>query len=385
MGRTSVNSISATRVCALVIGAALAAGALAPAIAQQAAPGTNGPPSGFVAPAEPRADDTNAMRAKSQPGNNAPFWRSVRNSGVQQGVTTLPGPEQGTLIQRFVQYPGSRFTTAGEAWREARNRVLLPYGGALLLIIIGAIALYYWRRGALGGKYPDTGRQIERFTPFERSAHWANAIAFVILGVSGLVMSFGKFVLLPFVGHALFGWLTYALKTLHNLVGPLFAVSLFIIFVTFLRDELPRKGDLAWVLKGGGMFGGEEVASHRFNAGEKVIFWAGVVVLGPIVVGSGLVLDRLLPGLGDVRADMQVAQMVHAVATVLLMAMLLGHIYLGTIGMKGAYRGMRHGYVDEAWAHEHHELWLNDIQAGRIAAQRSSTAPPAARPAGAQT
>jgi len=372
----------------LAVGILLALGLLASAPAQQhpsAADPANGPPAGFVAPPEPLPNDTNAARAKSQPGNNAPFWRSVRNSGEQQGVTTLPGAELGTLIQRFVQYPGSRFTNAGEAWREVRNRWLIPYGGSLLLIVIGAIAFYHWRHGPLGGKHADNGRTIERFTPFERSAHWANAIAFVILAVSGLVMAFGKFFLVPVLGRALFGWLTYALKTAHNLAGPLFAVSLLIVFFTFLRDEMPRKGDLDWIRRGGGMFGGEEVPSHRFNAGEKLIFWGGLVFLGAIVVGSGLVLDKLLPGLNYLRADMQVAQMVHATATILMMAMLLGHIYLGTIGMKGAYRAMRHGYVDEAWAHEHHDLWLQDIKAGRIPAQRSSAAAPAAQPASART
>jgi formate dehydrogenase subunit gamma len=372
----------------LVFGTVLAITLLASAAGQQrppAADSANGPPAGFVAPPEPKADESNAVRAKTQPGNNAPFWRLVRRSGEQQGVTSLPGAEQGTLIQRFVRYPGSRFTTAGEAWREVRNRLLIPYGGALLLIVVGAIAFYHRQHGPLGGKSSDTGRTIERFTPFERSAHWANAIAFVILAVSGLIMAFGKFFLVPVLGRTLFGWLTYALKTAHNLVGPLFVVSLIVVFFTFLRDEMPRREDLAWIRTGGGLFGGEEAKSHRFNAGEKLIFWIGLVVLGAVVVGSGLVLDRLLPGLDYLRTDMQVAHMVHATATILMMSMLLGHIYLGTIGMKGAYRAMRSGYVDEAWAHEHHDLWLQDIRAGRIPAQRSSAPASAVRPAGAQT
>jgi formate dehydrogenase subunit gamma len=371
----------------LALGIIVALGLLASAHAQQAQPtqaqppASNaapdaGPPAGFVAPAEPKADDSNAARAKSQPGNNAPFWRSVRKSGNEKGTSSLPGAELGTLIQRFVQYPGSRFTTAGEAWREVRNRWIIPYGGSLLIIVLGAIGLYYWRKGPIGGTHPDTGRKIERFTPFERSAHWANAIAFVILGISGIVMAFGKFFLLPILGSTLFGWLAYALKTAHNLAGPLFAVSLAIVFFTFVRDEMPGREDWAWIKSGGGLFGGHEAPSHRFNAGEKVIFWGGVVVLGFVVVASGLVLDKVLPGLDYLRGDMQIAHIVHASATVLMMALLLGHIYLGTIGMKGAYEGMRSGYVDEAWAQDHHELWYRDITAGRIPAQRSGTSEP---------
>lgn len=337
------------------------------------------PPAGFVAPAEPKPDEDNAQRAKSQPGNNAPFWRDVRESGNQPGFTTLPGAEKGVLVQRFVQYPGSAYTTAGEAWRQVRNRWIIPYGGALLLIVAGAIGIFYWRKGALGGHVPDTGRKIERFTPFERSAHWANAIAFVLLAISGIVMAFGKYFMLPVMGSTLFGWLTYALKTMHNFVGPVFAVSLVIVFFTFVRDNLPAKGDLEWLKRGGGLLGSHEVPSHRFNAGEKVLFWAGVFLLGLVVVGSGLVLDLLVPGWGETRGQMQVAHMVHAVAAVFMMAMFIGHMYIGSIGMKGAYQSMRTGYVDEGWAKEHHELWYDDVKAGKIPAQRSK---PAAAPVG---
>ena len=345
-----------------------------PPVAAPVADSPKGPPAGFVAPASPLPGDSNAQRGVSQPGNNTPFWRAVRESGNTPGLSSLPGLEQGVLIQPFVQYPGSRLASAGEAWRQVRNQWILPYGGALLLIVTLAIALFYWKRGALGHEHPDGGLVIERFTPLERAAHWTNAIAFVTLAVSGIVIAFGKFFLLPILGGTLFGGLTYALKTAHNFAGPLFAVSLVIVFFTFLKDNLPKLHDLTWMRRAGGMFGGEHVPSHRFNAGEKVVFWGGVLLLGTVVVVSGLVLDKLLPGLAYLRGDMQIAHMVHAVAALLMMAMFAGHIYMGTVGMKGAYRAMRRGYVNEAWAHEHHALWLDDIQAGKIPAQRSSPA-----------
>ena len=357
----------------LVLQAQQAAPAVAAPVAAAAKPG---PPPNFVAPAEPKPDETNAQRGKSQPGNNAPFWRDVRESGDKQGYTSLPGAEMGMLIQPFVQYPGSRFTTAGEAWRQVRNNWIIPYGGALIIIIAVAIALFYWRKGPLGGHVPDTGRKIERFTPFERAAHWTNAITFVVLAVSGLVMVFGKFFLLPVIGATLFGWLSYALKTAHNFAGPLFAVSLLVVIVTFVRDNLPREGDMVWLAKGGGLLGSQEVPSHRFNAGEKVIFWLGVFLFGLIVVGSGLVLDQLVPGMAYLRGDMQIAHMIHSVAALLMMTMFLGHIYIGTLGMKGAYSAMRTGVVDEAWAREHHALWADDIRDGKIPAKRSAEAAP---------
>jgi formate dehydrogenase subunit gamma len=361
-----------------------AAPTAAPAAAPTADAPRGAPPAGFVAPAEPKPDENNAARAKTQPGNNAPFWRAVRDSGTQPGTTSLPGAEKGILIQGFTQYPGSAYTTAGEAWRQVRNRWIIPYGGALLSIVVLAIGLFYWRKGPLGGHVADTGRKIERFTPFERAAHWSNAIAFVVLAVSGIVMAFGKYFLLPVLGSTLFGWLSYALKTAHNFVGPLFVVSLVVVFITFVRDNLPAKGDWTWLRRGGGLLGEHEVPSHRFNAGEKVLFWGGVFFLGLLVAASGLVLDKLVPGLGDTRAQMQVAHMVHAVASVLMMTLFIGHIYIGSVGMKGAYQSMRTGYVDEGWAKEHHEWWYDDVKAGKIPAQRSTprdaTAPGAVQP-----
>ena len=381
-----------TSIRTLLGGLALAAAVWAPVQAQQPAPAPaataapaaeapaakNGPPAGFVAPAEPRADENNAERNKTQPGNNAPVWRAVRETG---GLTSLPGAEKGVLIQPFVQYPGSKFTTAGEAWRQVRNQWILPYGGSLLLIVVVAMGLFYRAKGSMGGHEPDTGRKIERFTPLERAAHWTNAIAFVALAISGVIMAWGKFFLLPILGGTLFGWLSYALKNLHNFAGPLFAVSLIIVLVTFIKDNWPSADDWKWIKSAGGLFGAEEVPSHRFNAGEKIVFWGGVLVLGFIVVASGLVLDMLVPGLAYLRSDMQIAHMIHAVAAVLMMAMFLGHIYMGTIGMKGAYSAMRTGYVDEGWAKEHHRLWYDDVRAGRIPAQRSGQPAPLGAPA----
>jgi formate dehydrogenase subunit gamma len=363
----------------------LALGAAAQAVAPAAAPAAGADAAAGVksanifqiapgADADPKyKDQTNAERGQVQPGNNAPMWRQV-GQGVT-GYSSLPlrqAPEAGNLIQKFVQYPGSRLTNAGEAWRQVRNQYLIPYGGSLLLIVLGAIALFYWRKGTIELHGQETGRKIERFTPFERSAHWANAIAFCALAISGIVMAFGKFFILPVIGTALFGWLTYALKNIHNFAGPLFAVSLVIVIVTFVRDNIPSKEDLTWILKGGGLISGTEVPSHRFNAGEKILFWSGVFFLGLVVVGSGLVLDKVIPGLVYERGTMQISHMVHAVTTFLMMTMFMGHIYMGTIGMRGAYSAMRDGYVDETWAKEHHELWYDDIQAGKIPAQRST-------------
>ncbi|MDM0082639.1 formate dehydrogenase subunit gamma [Variovorax sp. J31P179] len=317
-------------------------------------------------------NQTNGERQRVQPGNNAPMWRQV--SGGVTGFSSLPAseaPEAGNLIQGFVKYPGSLYTNAGEAWRQVRNNWIIPYGAALLFVTLLALAIFYFTRGPIGLHGRETGRKIERFTPFERATHWSNAGAFVVLAISGIVMAFGKFFLLPVLGGALFGWLAYVLKTVHNFVGPLFVVTTIFMIFTFIRSNWPSKDDWTWLKRGGGLFGGKEPPSHRFNAGEKLVFWGGVMLLGSLVIGSGLFLDKLLPGFVYTRGEMQVAHMIHAVATLCMMALIMGHIYIGTLGMKGAYSAMREGSVDETWAKEHHPLWYADIAAGKIPAQRS--------------
>lgn len=360
----------------LVLGATLALGLACSVQAQQATAGS-GAPTGFVAPELPAPDESNAVRAKTQPGNNAPVWRAVRDSGTQPGTSNLPGAEMGVLVQPFVQYPGSQLTTAGEAWRQVRNNWIIPYGGALLLIALATLALTYLTKGSFGGPVKDTGRKIERFTPYERVLHWSTAITFSLLAISGIVIAFGKYFMLPVMGATLFGWLSFGLKTLHNFAGPVFAVALILFAIKFLADNLPRAGDLGWLKKGGGLFGGHHVASHRFNAGEKIVFWIGGIVLGLVVVASGLVLNGLVPGFGETRGGMQISLMIHGVASVLMMALFFGHIYMGTLGIPGALDAMKTGYVDESWAKEHHELWYDDIKAGKIPAVRSGAAPSA--------
>ncbi|MCD9229679.1 formate dehydrogenase subunit gamma [Ralstonia pseudosolanacearum] len=377
-----ISSWKHLAIASLLGGAAVLASAQQPASAPAAAPVNPA-----VQPAQPfsnivsenvfnvpRRDLTKeaqdeASRRTTQPGNSAPFWREV-NSG-QANYASLPGLETGVLIQR-----------TGQKWRLFRNGVITVWGGWLVVLVPLAILAFFLWRGQIRLKEPPTGRRIERFTPTERYVHWTMAISFVTLGVSGIVMLWGKHFLLPLMGHQLFGWLTYVLKNLHNLAGPLFTACIIVAFAMWVRDNLPRGGDLRWLLRLGGMFGGHsaEVPSHRFNAGEKLWFWGGLVVFGLILSASGWVLDRIVPGVDYYRSTMQLAEVVHAIAAVGMICMSLGHIYIGTIGMEGAYRAMRDGYVDEAWAKEHHALWYDDIKAGKIPAQRSKPpAPPEPR------
>lgn len=312
--------------------------------------------------AQSRVEEQQQRRIE-QPGNNAPVWRDVRKEG-QQHTTTVQGRETGVLVQ-----------SAGETWRQIRNGPVTFYGGWLVVIVTLIVAAIYFAMGPVKLHDKATGRMIERFTLAERWAHWVMGISFVVLGITGLIILFGKFVLLPVIGYTLFAWLSALSKNLHNFVAPLFAVSLLIFILMYAKDNLPKSYDFAWFAKAPGFFAGKHIPSGRFNGGEKVWFWGGVVVLSIALVVTGAVL--LFPNFDQVRSTMQQMSVIHMVAALLVIAAAIGHIYMGTIGVEGAYRAMRDGTVDESWAKEHHEYWYNEVKGG------AKSAPGGAVPAGA--
>jgi formate dehydrogenase subunit gamma len=238
-------------------------------------------------------------------------------------------------------------------------------GWALVLLVIVIAAFYLWK-GTMRLHEPLTGRKIRRFTAWQMAIHWITAWTFVALAITGLILTFGKNLLLPIIGYTLFSWLTIFGKTLHNFIGPLFLVAIVLLFFTYVGDNVWRRYDWIWVRHFGGLFSKQDTPSGKFNAGEKVWFWGGVLVFGLIVSITGLILD--FPNFNQTRNTMQIANIVHLVVASGFMLFALGHIYMGTIGQIGAYRAMSDGYVDETWAKEHHLYWYNDIKADKVPA-----------------
>ncbi|MBI3376353.1 MAG: formate dehydrogenase subunit gamma [Betaproteobacteria bacterium] len=315
------------------------------------------------------AQDSQAERQQVQPYNNAPVWRDVRKEG-QEHYTSIKGRETGVLVQ-----------SAGETWRQIRNNLVTVWGGFALIIALAIIAAIYFAVGPVKTHDKPTGRMVPRFSQIERWAHWTVAISFCVLAVSGLVMLFGKHVLLPLIGYTLFSWLTSLLKNLHNFVSPVFILSVPVLVLIFIRDNLPKSYDFAWFAKAWGLFmRNEHIPSGRFNGGEKVWFWGFVVGLTIVSSVTGLIL--LFPNFDQTRSTMQLAWIFHALSALLFILGALGHIYVGTIGVEDAYQCMRTGYVDEAWAKEHHEYWYNDIKsnAGGGAPAAAGGAVPAGAP-----
>ena len=326
-------------------------------------------------PAPSTPEQAQQQRRLTQPGNNAPVWREVQRG--TPNYTSVQGREMDVLIQPPARFLGQDArSTAGEAWRQFRNGPITFYGGWLVVLVVLAILAFYFAKGPVKLHDRPTGRLIRRFSTFEQVVHWSAAISFCVLGLSGLAMLFGKYVLLPVFGYTLFAWLAALSKNLHNFIAPVFILSVLVMIPMWLRDNLPRAYDWQWFRKAWAFFArGEHIPSGRFNGGEKAWFWLGVIGLSIAVIWSGLIL--LFPNFDQTRAAMQDAWVIHVIAALVYIAMSLGHIYMGTIGVQGAYGNMRNGYTDETWAKEHHSIWYDEVKSS------ARTAPGGAVPAGA--
>ncbi len=267
-----------------------------------------------------------------------------------EGRIDIPDTKAAVLIQ-----------PAGRTW-DYFHEVLLHWGGAAvilgMIVILGAALLVMGRLRITAGR---SGQKILRFKAFERFSHWLTAVSFVVLGLTGLNITFGKIVLLPLIGPEAFSNVSEAAKYVHNFTSFAFVAGLILIAVIFFKDNLFEKVDADWLKQGGGFIKSRHAPAARFNLGEKLVYWLSLAA-GVAISASGFLL--LFPFFGTDIADMQLAQVIHAVVAVLFIALILGHIYIGTLGMEGAFEAMGTGEVDLNWAKEHHDRWLAQQLAG---------------------
>jgi len=270
--------------------------------------------------------------------------------GTIRGLGSIPDTRSYTIEQ-----------PAGRDWRHFHEVTLRWIGAAAILGVLALLIIFYLWRGMVRIESGRSGVRIVRFNVFERFAHWMTATCFVILAISGLNITFGKPLLLPLIGPGAFStWSEFA-KYAHYYLSFPFTLGVILIFLMWIAGNIPNAADIDWLKRGGGMVGHDHPPADRFNAGQKAIYWI-VVLGGGAVAVSGYVL--MFPFYGTDIHSMQIAEVVHAIVAVLFVAAMLGHIYIGTIGMEGAFEAMGSGTVDVNWAKEHHNLWV-DQEMGR--------------------
>jgi formate dehydrogenase subunit gamma len=266
---------------------------------------------------------------------------------------------------------------AGRQWDYFHEVILRWLGAIVILGMIALLALAYLILGRIRMSAGRSGRKVVRFSGFERFSHWLTAVSFILLALTGLNITFGKLLLLPAIGPEAFSSFAQSAKYVHNFVSFSFVVGLALIVALWIKDNIPHRVDLDWLKQGGGFIKSKHAPAGRFNAGEKLVFWFALGA-GLAVIISGIFL--LFPFYWTNIAGMQIAQVVHAVVAVLFVAVIIAHIYIGTLGMEGAFEAMGTGEVDLNWAKEHHDRWLDETLAKERSAVGSGQ-PPAA-PAG---
>ena len=264
------------------------------------------------------------------------------------GTVSIPDKKLGVLVQ-----------PEGREWRDFRT-VILRWGAAIAILGMAALlALFYLVRGTIRIGDGRSGRMVLRFGGLDRFAHWTTAVSFLLLALTGLVVTFGRPLLIPLIGHPAFTALAESSKTIHNFLSVPFVVGILLMVVLWVRDNIPEKADLVWLKTLGGLLSksGEHPECGRFNAGQKGIFWA-VVLGGGALAATGFMLMApfSLTGIGG----MQITHIVHGVLAALMIAIILAHIYIGSLGMEGAFDAMGTGEVDENWAKDHHRRWYEE-------------------------
>ncbi|WP_299818099.1 formate dehydrogenase subunit gamma [uncultured Jannaschia sp.] len=327
----------------------------------------------------------------SDPG----IWRGVRYDDLDMR-SQIRGPAATTLIQ-----------TGGMEWLERRAGPLRVWGGGLLFFTLVALGIFFLLRGRIRIDGPRTGRTLVRFRVYERFAHWLLAGSFLALAVTGLLVLFGRIAIIPIFGHEVWGPVAIVTKWVHNNISWAFMLALVMVFVLWVLQNIPDRSDWQWLKRAGGIFGGGHVPAKKFNAGQKAIFWA-VIILGASLSVSGLSL--LFPfemplfastfthlndwGIGGLfgglptdlapQEEMQLSQLWHGIVAFVMIAIIFAHIYLGSIGMEGAYDAMGKGRVEEQWAREHHSIWADKVMAERDDPRRKQTGSPDANPTPAE-
>ena len=292
-----------------------------------------------------------ANNPTQQAVKEADLLGKLKDGATINGRITIPDKNAANLIQ-----------PEGREWQTYRRSTLPTVGGVAILGMLLLLVGFYAIRGRIMIDAGPSGEMIERFNSFDRLVHWLTAGSFIILGLSGLNITFGRSLLLPLIGPEAFASLTILGKTVHNYVGFAFMVGVLLTFLVWVKDNIPHPRDINWLMKFGGLFSKHDhPPAARFNAGQKGIFWS-VVVGGVLMSISGLHLvfpDQVSSGIGE----LQFHSMLHGIGAMVMVAIILAHIYIGSVGREGAKEAMTTGEVDLNWAKEHHSLWVEKVLA----------------------
>lgn len=329
------------------------------------------------------------FRSGPSPGAEAPDialgpGQRLVESPIEGGGRDLPGDwaradgevlsllraDEETIGVSSLPYPGANIFERPFAreWRTGLADIVTHIGAIAMLGVLFLLSSFMALRGRIPITRGRSGETVRRFGLVERVVHWIVGVSFIWLAITGIVLGFGVSLLLPILGGYALGQVGWVAAWSHIAMGLPFALGTLAMIPLWIRYNMPGKQDLEFLAAGGGFWkeGSKHPSAHKFNAGQKIVFWSATIGgLLLVLTGVGLMFPGYVPSVPFLGWTM----LIHALVGVLMIALFFGHIYIGSVGMQGGFDAMWSGEVDANWAAEHHDLWFEELK-GRGAAPR---------------
>jgi formate dehydrogenase subunit gamma len=203
-------------------------------------------------------------------------------------------------------------------------------------------------------------KTLLRFTVPERVNHWLVALSFFLLALSGLVY----FQPMYYPLSQLFGGGTWA-RILHPFFGVVMIFLFGGMFLRFRKLSIMTPSDKEWLRHVREIANGDErnlPEAGKLNGGQKLMFWSLVTCMVLLIL-SGIVVWRAYFAFLFPVVVVRLAAVVHAAAGVVMIALIMGHIYIA-IWTKESIGAMLYGRVRRAWAKQHHPAWYREMTGG---------------------
>ena len=198
---------------------------------------------------------------------------------------------------------------------------------------------------------------LPRYTHGERLTHWAVAVAYVALFLSGLALFHPFF----YWTSALFGG-GALMRVIHPFLGAAFGVLFYAYALRLVADNRMTASDRRWLAHVFAYLnkrGEAEPVEGKYNAGQKLMYWSMVGVIA-VLFATGILMWRPYFSPGVPVGLRRFSGLLHAAMAFVMFVGIGVHVY-AAYWTKGSIRAMTRGTVSRAWARFHHPGWYAKV------------------------
>jgi formate dehydrogenase subunit gamma len=202
---------------------------------------------------------------------------------------------------------------------------------------------------------------VDRYTAGARINHWITAASLILLALSGLAL----FAPSLFFLTAIFGG-GEATRAIHPWIGVVLFFSFLGLFLRFWKANLWKAEDGTWLARLHDVLAAREEQLPdvgKYNAGQKVVFWAMSILIVVLIVSGVLSWDQYFSEYTTIEQK-RIAIIVHDFAAIAIICVWIVHFY-AAIWVRGTFGAMTRGQVTGGWAWRHHRKWLRELVTGK--------------------